>query len=194
MLNLASKAGGARDLLNFCLSLRNSQIISPEESVGKLLAQYNSLREPIETACRVPKQFGRAIFHGKEISSIDEYIILLTVIRRQGKIDSDIFSDLSWREILISAGFLADSAAEMEDLPHGALKMLRIGELTKLTLVITSNAERFNQIAPSLLEAEKEAGVQAVITIFLTSVGPMPTIAILPTGEAREIEKLLSEL
>ena len=194
MLNLASKAGGARDLLNFCLSLRGAQTLSPEESVGKLLAQYNSLRGPVEAVCRVPKKFGRAILHGKEVTSIDEYINLLTVIRREGKIDPDIFSDLSWREILNSAGFLADSTAEMEGLPHGALKMLRIGELTKLTLVITSNAERFNQIAPSLLEGEKEAGVQAVIIIFLTSFGPVPTIATLPTGEARETERLLSEL
>jgi hypothetical protein len=194
MFNLANKVGGARDLLAYCLSLRTAQTLSPEEGVRKLLAQYDAIRGPIEAACRIPKKFGRAILQGKEVNSIDEYINLLTVLRREGNVDSDIFADLSWSEILRSAAFFANSAAQMESHPLGFTNVMRIGEVTKITLVMTSNAKGLNENVGRLLELEKQAGVQAVVFIYLTSFGPVPTMALLPTSEARETEKFLSEL
>jgi hypothetical protein len=177
MYSLANKSGGARDLLSFCLSLKGLGLL--HHSIGAVLlqSQYDAIRRPFDETTRTPTRLGRAIVNGIELNPLDEFALYFSSMRRQGSMPLDAFSDLGWRDVFSVASFLANSAAEMEWLPHGEVQRARFGERAKFSTIISTNMDAIAKLSGTLFEEEKAFGSRFIATFMLTNIGVVPMFA-----------------
>lgn len=173
MRALASKGGGARDLLAFCQAMSGLSKLTPAEGEALLDTLHTAKVRSVEDQLRVPTRIGPFDIGGRTVSAFQFYMLIFTGMRGHGSVDVEAFSDLDWSEVALTAAFLTESTVEMESAPTGQIRTMRFGSQTKFLALISSNMDEATRLMPQILEEAKQARDEFVLIVNLHAIGPI---------------------
>jgi hypothetical protein len=190
---LATKGGGARDLVDICRLLAGKGTTTQFSTLRLLRKRYNDLIHSFTYGLPdPPSRLGQAIIGGRPVNMFEEARFTLEAARREPIDGLGRFSDLSWRDVFEASAFTVACRAEMEGRLEGQIRAQVFGTATKFQVVVSTNMEALTKTIPQLIEVADQAGCSFTQLISLTSIGASISFAILESNDDWGLEISLS--
>ncbi|MBB3917949.1 hypothetical protein [Rhizobium fabae] len=138
---LVVRAGGARDLITLCVSIKGRGIL-PTQIVKDELANrhVNLIQKAKETFPEAPTSGLRDPHTREPISWFEAYMVSARLLRAGLHADphSTQLSDLSWNETIPAAAFISQCVRRMEGIRLSPMRSAAFGEQAKYRVVVGS--------------------------------------------------------
>ncbi|NKK72459.1 hypothetical protein GFM13_19135 [Rhizobium leguminosarum bv. viciae] len=176
---LASRGGGARDLIAICKEMIGRGQISEKAGIRLVRKRHNELLyAAMASVNKQPSRTGPAIIGGREVSAFEEFRFRFEGVRRDPHQDLVAFSDFAWSDIFPTIAFIISNIAEMEYLDQGQLRVSVYDQLPRFMVAISTNQSALTANIQQLTKRVFESECAFLYVVSMTDLGPVESLLV----------------